>query len=164
MRESSKGSIPWNKGKIGIYSKETLEKMSNSLKGRTVWNKGLKGINEPKIPYGNQCYQWKGGGKSYARYRAQKRGLKSTLTEKEWQILLKKFNYSCAYCGKTNIKLVQEHVIPVSQGGEYTRDNIVPSCDACNKKKWARTPEEAGMKIINKIIQAEIKPSPPLYL
>ena len=30
----NKGKIPWNKGKTGIYSKETLEKMSNTRKNR----------------------------------------------------------------------------------------------------------------------------------
>ena len=44
------GNIPWNKGKTGIYSSETLEKMrlsklgykpSHSNKGNIPWNKGL---------------------------------------------------------------------------------------------------------------------------
>lgn len=36
-----KGTIPWNKGKVGIYSKETLKKMSDNGKGRIPYNKGL---------------------------------------------------------------------------------------------------------------------------
>lgn len=34
------GIIPWNKGKTGIYSKETLRKISKAGKGRIPWNKG----------------------------------------------------------------------------------------------------------------------------
>ena len=34
--------LPWNKGNSNCFSKESLEKLSNSLKGRTAWNKGLK--------------------------------------------------------------------------------------------------------------------------
>lgn len=30
------GKTPWNKGKKGVYSNETLEKMSNAAKNRTV--------------------------------------------------------------------------------------------------------------------------------
>lgn len=30
---SQKGKVPWNKGKVGIYSQETLQKLSNSKKG-----------------------------------------------------------------------------------------------------------------------------------
>lgn len=33
----------WNKGKKGIYSEETLKKMSKASKGRKAWNKGLLG-------------------------------------------------------------------------------------------------------------------------
>jgi len=37
-----KGSIPWNKGKKGIYSKEVLEKMGLGRKGKPSPNKGKK--------------------------------------------------------------------------------------------------------------------------
>jgi len=39
----SKGQIPWNKGKTGIYSEETIKKMSDSRIGHTSWNKGITG-------------------------------------------------------------------------------------------------------------------------
>lgn len=35
---------PWNKGKTNVYSKETLEKMSNSHKGQIPWNKSNKSL------------------------------------------------------------------------------------------------------------------------
>jgi len=34
ISKSKKGHIPWNKGKTGVYSKETLKKISKSSKGR----------------------------------------------------------------------------------------------------------------------------------
>jgi group I intron endonuclease len=37
-----KGSIPWNKGKKGVYSSETLSKMRDNHLGKTTWNKGKK--------------------------------------------------------------------------------------------------------------------------
>ena len=46
--EHHKGQIPWNKGKIGVYSSETLEKMSNSLKGRISPMKGKHHTEEAK--------------------------------------------------------------------------------------------------------------------
>lgn len=62
---SCKGRSAWNKGKVGVYSKESLKKMSESqkgnklddnvkekiskkLKGRSVWNKGKKLTEEHK--------------------------------------------------------------------------------------------------------------------
>jgi hypothetical protein len=35
MSESHKGHTPWNKGRTGVYSEETIKKISKSLKGRT---------------------------------------------------------------------------------------------------------------------------------
>jgi 5-methylcytosine-specific restriction endonuclease McrA len=81
--------------------------------------------------------------------RARESRTKNTLTVKEWEILLEWYNHSCAYCGKHkssfNGVLHREHVIPVSRGGETSKDNIVPACGFCNSKKGARTPEEAHM-------------------
>ena len=37
MSEASKGQIPWNKGKTGIYSDETLQKMSEASKDNTFF-------------------------------------------------------------------------------------------------------------------------------
>jgi len=44
--------------------------------------------------------------------------------------------------------LTLDHVLPKSRGGPKTWDNIVSSCHKCNEKKGARTPEEAGMKLL----------------
>lgn len=39
VSEAKKGSIPWNKGRTGIYSKETLNSISKTLKGVFVGEK-----------------------------------------------------------------------------------------------------------------------------
>lgn len=39
---------PWNKGKINVYSQETLKKMSDCHKGTPAWNKGKKHPEETK--------------------------------------------------------------------------------------------------------------------
>ena len=44
----TKGRIPWNKGKTGIYSDETRKKISENQKGRTPWNKGILMSEESK--------------------------------------------------------------------------------------------------------------------
>lgn len=41
MSESAKGRIPWNKGKKGMYSQDTLIKIGNASKGRITNNKHL---------------------------------------------------------------------------------------------------------------------------
>ncbi|QVL34710.1 HNH endonuclease [Telmatocola sphagniphila] len=58
----------------------------------------------------------------------------------------------CQYCGKKFVlsELSLDHVIPRSQGGKTTWDNIVCACVACNVKKGGRTPKQANMTLIRK--------------
>ncbi|MFC1860199.1 HNH endonuclease [Chloroflexota bacterium] len=62
--------------------------------------------------------------------------------------------YTCQYCGKESRQLTLDHVIPRYKGGEHTWVNLVSACVPCNRRKAGRTPEQAGMKLLN-------RPSPP---
>ena len=42
----------------------------------------------------------------------------------------------CAYCGASGVPLQRDCVLPISRGGRYTLDNIVPACRSCNASKW----------------------------
>ncbi len=55
-------------------------------------------------------------------------------------------NGCCGYCGKPANTI--DHVVPRSHGGQSTWTNTVASCFKCNSKKGARTPAEAGMKLL----------------
>lgn len=65
---------------------------------------------------------------------ALKLGLPSTLTFEQWELMKKHFNNSCCYCGR-ELPLHQEHFLALSKGGEYSHNNIVPSCQGCNSSK-----------------------------
>lgn len=41
----------------------------------------------------------------------------------------------CAYCGATDTPLQRDCVLPISRGGRYTLDNVVPACRSCNTSK-----------------------------
>jgi 5-methylcytosine-specific restriction endonuclease McrA len=58
----------------------------------------------------------------------------------------------CQYCGKRFplSELSLDHVMPRSQGGLTTWDNIVCACVACNVKKGGRTPRQAHLSLIRK--------------
>jgi len=66
--------------------------------------------------------------------RSLQNDLPATLTINEWKIIKKIFNNKCAYCGKEK-PLTQEHFVPLSKGGEYTNNNIIPVCSNCNSSK-----------------------------
>lgn len=61
-------------------------------------------------------------------------------------------NNQCQYCGKKfpTSELSLDHVVPRSQGGLSTWENIVCSCVSCNVKKGGRTPKQANLHLIRK--------------
>lgn len=61
-------------------------------------------------------------------------------------------NNQCQFCGKKfpTSELSLDHVVPRSQGGQTTWENIVCACVACNVRKGGRTPREANMHLIRK--------------
>ncbi len=66
----------------------------------------------------------------------------------------------CQYCGKkfaTN-ELSLDHVLPRSQGGKASWDNIVCCCVKCNVKKGGRTPEQAHMHLITRPVKPKRSP------
>ena len=66
---------------------------------------------------------------------AKKRQLRHDLTLEEWETIKEEFSFSCAYCGKPLKNFTQDHLIPLTEGGEYTRANIIPACKSCNSSK-----------------------------
>ncbi len=66
----------------------------------------------------------------------------------------------CQYCGRkfSTSELSLDHVIPRSQNGPNTWENIVCACLKCNVRKGGRTPERAGMKLITKPVRPASSP------
>ena len=67
----------------------------------------------------------------------------------------------CQYCGKkfATSELSLDHVVPRSQDGKTTWDNIVCCCVKCNVKKGGRTPEQAHMKLLTKPVRPKRSPA-----
>jgi 5-methylcytosine-specific restriction endonuclease McrA len=55
----------------------------------------------------------------------------------EWELLKKQYGYKCPMCGmkEPEIKLTEDHIIPLSKGGSNWIENIQPLCLKCNMKK-----------------------------
>lgn len=56
------------------------------------------------------------------------------LSVAEWAAL-KVAWVGCAYCGVTDKPMQRDCVLPLSRGGRYTLENIVPACRSCNTSK-----------------------------
>jgi 5-methylcytosine-specific restriction endonuclease McrA len=73
----------------------------------------------------------------YKRWRARKFGNGGSHTIGEWETLKAQYNWTCLICGKQEpqIKLTEDHIIPLSKGGSDNIENIQPLCKTCNCKK-----------------------------
>ena len=68
---------------------------------------------------------------------------------------------TCQYCGQElpRSDLNLDHVVPRAQGGRTTWENVVCCCIDCNLHKGARTPDQAGMKLMKPPVRPRWTPS-----
>ncbi len=74
--------------------------------------------------------------------------------------ILRRDSYKCSYCGRGDLPLTIDHIIPKSKGGSDSWENLVCACTSCNNKKGDRTPEEADMMLRNR----PFKPSHIMFI
>jgi len=60
------------------------------------------------------------------------------------EYLLEKWGRKCAYCGKSNLTLEIEHIIPKSRCGTDRVSNLTLASHKCNQKKGDKTASEFG--------------------
>ena len=118
-------------------------KISESLK--RAYNEGRK----KRISFkGKNHWNWKGGVSKNPEYsnwqqnkhNRSKRSNGGSHTFAEWEILKAQYNWTCPCCKKTEpeIKLTEDHIVPVSKGGSDNIENIQPLCRSCNGKKYVK--------------------------
>lgn len=74
--------------------------------------------------------------------------------------ILARDNFQCQYCAKelTAKDATLDHVLPRSQGGITSWNNVVCSCMPCNRRKGGRTPFEARMALLKKPVKPDWLP------
>jgi 5-methylcytosine-specific restriction endonuclease McrA len=67
---------------------------------------------------------------------------------------------TCQYCARTlpRGELNLDHVVPRAQGGRTNWENVVCSCVPCNLRKGGRTPEQAGLVLLNRPVRPRWTP------
>ena len=129
LAERNKQYCQNNKESIAEYGKQYRQEHLEQSKQYTRNNK------EKRKQYAQEHLEE--GRVRWQTRNARKRLLLSTLTIQQWESIKERFNNKCAYCGK-ELPLAQEHVIPLSKGGEYTHNNIIPVCQKCNSSKGVK--------------------------
>ena len=137
--------------KISENQKENIRKANKGkhYSPQTEFKKGqvapMKGKKRPDWT-GEKNNKWKGGiskQKGYnnifnIRYKARKYQAEGSHTFGEWEILKAQYNWTCPHCQKKEpeIKLTEDHIIPLSKGGSDNIENIQPLCKNGNSQKY----------------------------
>lgn len=142
---SLKGRTPWNKGIKIDKNKYPNYGNTNPHSAETKRKFKLTRV-------GSGTSRWKGGitlgknKKEYSRKKtleriARKMGAHGSHTLNQWQSLKEKHNYMCLCCKRCEpeIKLTEDHIIPLIKGGSDDISNIQPLCKSCNSRKNIRT-------------------------
>lgn len=82
---------------------------------------------------------------------------KVVLTRKN---ILRRDGYKCGYCGRGDLPLTIDHILPRARGGGDSWENLVSACTSCNNRKGHRTPTEADMALLVK----PLKPSHIMFI
>ncbi|WP_034359374.1 HNH endonuclease [Deinococcus phoenicis] len=78
-------------------------------------------------------------------------------TKLDWEATTRVFGRVCAYCGGSE-EVHHDHFIPLAQGGQTVRGNIVPCCLTCNSLKGDTPPDEwCAPDVFDRIYAALVK-------
>jgi 5-methylcytosine-specific restriction endonuclease McrA len=150
MREKMSISKMGNKNpmkRTDVANRARLSKL-----GKATWNKGKKC---PQLS-GENNSRWKGGRKESEkrwknknrdkvnfwrkRHEIKRRKAVGVHTFGEWENLKAQYNWICPCCKKSEpeIKLTEDHIIPLMKGGSDNIENIQPLCMKCNQSKYLK--------------------------
>jgi len=143
LNETNKQYYKDNKSRISELSRQHYQENKVKIKqSQQLWQLDNKDkMKEYRAKYRAKNPEANRQGKQ--KYKAKIKKLPNTLTVGQWDNIKIHFNNECAYCGMNEKKhnevwaqqLHQEHFIPLSNNGEYTHNNIIPSCRSCNSSK-----------------------------
>jgi len=138
-KQFQKGMIPWNKGNLSKLTKEQ-HKIAGSKGALSRWEGHIKQIKSR--PYVLYAKIWRKNHPEKVRFTKQRRRAREMQAEgshtlEQWEALKRVYGFMCSCCKKQEpeIKLSEDHIIPLSRGGTDYITNIQPLCCSCNSRK-----------------------------
>src|SRR3990167_5297241 len=133
-----------NQANVGIkFSLARRKKLSDAHTGVKLSPEHIKARVAGQL--GENSPNWRGGVTKLPHYKSfyQKRRVIRKMQNggshniNEWETLKAQYNWTCPCCHKSEpeIKLSEDHIIPLSKGGSDNIQNIQPLCLTCNIKK-----------------------------
>ncbi len=149
LGELNPAKRPEVRAKISVALKGKNKSPEHALKNANA-RKGMKNTIEHNLRIGRalkgeKSSFWKGGVtlspyyRSFMeqRRRARKLGNGGSHTRGDWENLKAQYNFICLHCTRSEpqIKLTEDHIIPLTKGGSDNIENIQPLCGSCNSRK-----------------------------
>lgn len=140
LKEKNKQYINENKEKRAETTKNYREKNKEKV---IEYNKNYRKSHKEEI---HQYYLSRKESEEYKEIsraavrnrRARRNYIEGKITKKEWLDLLEKYGHKCLKCGRTDVKLELDHVVPLALGGEHSIRNAQPLCRSCNGGKHTK--------------------------
>jgi 5-methylcytosine-specific restriction endonuclease McrA len=121
------------------YGKETRKK-AEQKHNQTDQRKASKKLREQNRPVTDaRRLSWK---RKNAKRDRLKQGNSEFYTASDVAARWAIFDNSCAFCGKSDTVLTQDHFFPLNNGGSDAIWNLVPACFSCNSSKQDDAPEK----------------------
>lgn len=122
----------------------TVKASLAKLKSLGVLIRGAGGLDgEEAAPYRINVAELQPGPRRFRRSGMNRKKLSAS---KRFRVYTRD-GFACRYCRVTD-DLTLDHVVPRRYGGSHRADNLVTACRRCNARKGARTPEQAGMTLL----------------
>lgn len=107
------------------------------LKSAKKWRENNKDKERAKTR------RWRKNNPEKARLQVETRRCRKikavgSIETKDWIKLCEKYDNRCLRCGKQDVTLSVDHIVPLSKGGSNTIDNVQPLCVSCNSRKHTK--------------------------
>lgn len=90
------------------------------------------------------------------RRRVARANAAGSFTAAEWKALVEHYDHKCLCCGRSDIPMHVDHVIPLSKGGSNNIDNLQPLCKSCNSRKRDKTIDYRPNKGMGRWVQKKL--------
>lgn len=91
-----------------------------------------------------------------SRRRAKEKQAPGDFSTSEFRALCAQYDNRCLSCGRSDVKLTADHVVPLSRGGSNDIGNIQPLCGSCNSRKNAKTIDYRQEPGLSQLIQQKL--------
>lgn len=148
-RESNKKWAYLNIDKVKTYKRKYYEKNKELVKKKaTAWIK----CNPDKVKEIQRNYYKNNPEKStfYHKKRVRAKRANGSHTFQEWLEMKKRHSYRCWGCKRIEpeIKLEEDHIVPLNKHGSDHINNIQPLCRSCNSHKNDKFIHEVWFKVL----------------